>query len=148
MYAIGIQPLCVLSCTLVFICLEIVESLCVNIRRVLKRCDSRYHQFLIFSIKDIQTKLQLVSLALRCLVALIRALRRLRASGWTRRLVIRSNYSAVIQCKWTAARSSPSSPLLGDAGLPLSDRLYLSNASDLTCHLSPLNAWTVQVSWC
>lgn len=67
----------------------------------------RYHQFLIFSIKDIQTKLQLGVAGLRCLVALIRASAASQSSGWTRRLVIRSNSSAVIQCKWTAARFLP-----------------------------------------
>ncbi len=64
-----------------------------------------YHPFLIFfSIKDIQTKFQLGVSGLRCLVVLIRAS---QSSGWTRRLVIRSNSSAVIQCKWTAARFLP-----------------------------------------
>ncbi len=66
-----------------------------------------YHPFLIFSIKDIQTKFQLGVSGLRCLVVLIRASVASQSSGWTRRLVIRSNSSAVIQCKWTAARFLP-----------------------------------------
>ncbi len=48
------------------------------------------------------------------------------------------NYSAVIQCKWQPPGSSRPGPLLGDAGLPLSDRLlFCQTPPDLTCHLSP-----------
>lgn len=85
-----------------------MESPCLDNRRIRKRCDfTLSHPFVIFSIKDIQTKLQLCVAVLRSLVVLIRASAASPSSGWTRRLVIRSNSSAVIRCKWTAARFLP-----------------------------------------